>query len=216
MEDALLALVPFLAEQIGAFVAPKAAEETSRPSSVPVPRSIPALPVPRNTTPVQVPTHGAGVTVPFQQEWVGITGNEQGIASILITELHPIKALLPPFCNARLTKLEVVIFASARSVTEPVTVDLVWTPAHYVAGGDRFLDHAGATTFTVGGLDITNGGSLPAPLQYLNPVIKSAIPYVDTPRLNIKYHQMNKEINKGRIASVVIRGEVMLDTPSVF
>lgn len=216
MEDVILSLVPLITSKIADHLS--SSSSPSAPSAImsgdPLP--VPSLPIPRDTTPVQTFSSGSSLTIPFQQEWYGLTGTETGTTSITLTELKPVKKAIESFRNARLQKCEVVIFAAARSVKDPVTVDLAWTPSSLVLDKDRFLDHPGAVSFTVGGLNITNGGLLPAPLQYLNPVIKSPIPYTDAPRLCAQFHQVSKELGKARIASVVIRGEVVVDTPTVY
>ena len=216
MEDAIMALIPFIADKVGSsFATPRS--ESAAPSGQPhTPVSIPTLPVPRNTAPVETHSSGPRLVIPFQQEWYGLTGTETGSASITMSELSAVKDIIKFYQNATLIEVEAAVFAYAPSVDKPLTVELAWTPANVTVGSSAILGVPGGCVFTVGGLNVTNGGLLPAPLQQLNPVVKSPIPYDNQPRINIKFHQIHTTVQNKRTAAVVIRGTLAVDTPTIY
>lgn len=215
MEDALLALLPFVADKVSSRFASARSEGPTTAAQPHTPSDIPTMPVPRDTTPVQSTSTGPRLEIPFQQEWYGLTGTETGVASTTISELARVRDIIKFYQNATLVQVEAVVFAYAPSVDKSLTVELAWTPANTIAGTDM-LNVPGGCVFTVGGLNVTNGGLLPAPLHQLNPIIKSPIPYDNQPRLNIKFHQVHTSVQNKRTAAVVIRGIVAVDTPAIY
>lgn len=216
MEDALLALVPLFADKVSSYLATPRSENAPAAALPHTPGNIPSMPVPRDTSKVQVPHRGPRLEIPFQQEWYGLTGTETGTASTTISELSNVKNIINFYENATLIQLEAVIFAYAPSVDKSLTVELAWTPANLTLGNKAILGTPGGCVFTVGGLNVTNGGILDAPLHHLNPVIKSPIPYDNQPRLNIKFHQVHTSVQNRRSAAVIIRGVVAVDTPTIY
>lgn len=216
MEDALLALVPLIADKVGGLLASPRSESSPHTLQPHTPASIPTLPIPRNTSPVATLSSGPRLIIPFQHEWYGLTGTETGSASTTISELPAVKNIIKYYENASLVELEAVVYAYAPSVEKPLTVELAWTPANLTVGGNAILSVPGGCVFTVGGLNVTNGGLLPAPLHQLNPVVKSPIPYDNQPRINIKFHQVHTSIQNKRTASVIIRGSLAVDTPTIY
>lgn len=216
MEDAIMALIPFLADKVGSRFTSPASESTPTTHQPHTPSNIPTLPIPRNTTPVQSTSTGSRLEIPFQFEWYGLTGTETGTASVTMSELAPVKDIIKYFQNASLLDLEAVIYAYAPSVEKPLSVELAWTPANVIVGGGTILAVPGGCVFTVGGLNVSNGGILPAPLQQLNPIVKSPIPYDNQPRLNVKFHQIHTTVQNKRTASIIIRGLLAVDTPTVY
>lgn len=216
MEDALMAIVPLIADKISSHFTSSTTEEAPASRLPHTPGRIPVLPVPRDTTPVQSLSSGARLEIPFQQEWYGLTGTETGSASITISELANVKDIIKFYQNATLLHAEAAVFAYAPSVDAPLTVELAWTPANVTVGSSAILGVPGGCVFTVGGLNVTNGGLLPAPLHQLNPVVKSPIPYDNQPRLNIKFHQIHTTVQNKRTAAVIIRGTIAVDTPTIY
>lgn len=216
MEDALLAILPLIADKVSSAVAGSRSEGTTPASQPHTPGNIPTMPIPRNTTPVETHSSGPRLVVPFQQEWYGLTGTETGTASITISELSSVKDIIKFYQNATLVEVEAAVFAYAPSVDKPLTVELAWTPANVTVGSNAVLGVPGGCVFTVGGLNVTNGGLLPAPLHQLNPIVKSPIPYDNQPRLNIKFHQIYTTVQNKRTAAVVIRGSIAVDTPTIY
>lgn len=216
MEDALMAIVPFIADKISNHFAGQTTESASHASQPHTPGNIPSLPVPRNTTPLATLSGGPRLEIPFQQEWYGLTGTETGAASTTISALSNVKSIIKYYQNATLVHVEAAIFAYAPSVEKPLTVELAWTPAHVTVGSDGILDVPGGCIFTVGGLNVTNGGILTAPLHQLNPIIKSPIPYDNQPRINAKFHPIYDKVQNKRTAALVIRGIILVDTPTVY
>lgn len=215
MEDAILALLPFVADKVSARFATPRSESSANSNQPHTPVDIPTVPIPRDTTPVQTLSSGPRLEVPFQQEWYGLTGTETGTASTTISELSRVRDIIKFYQNATLIHVEAVVFAYAPSVDKSLTVELAWTPANTTAGNDM-LNVPGGCVFTVGGLNVTNGGLLPAPLHQLNPIIKSPIPYDNQPRLNVKFHQVHTTVQNKRTAAVIIRGVVAVDTPAIY
>lgn len=215
MEDAILALVPLIADKIGSHFTNSASQSSADADQPHSPSNIPTLPIPRNTTPVQTRSSGPRLRIPFQKEWHALTGTETGNVSVKICELSCVKDIIKYYQNATLLEVEAVVFAYAPSVAKPLTVELAWTPANITVEGD-ILAVPGGCVFTVGGLNVTNGGLLPAPLQQLNPVVKSPIPYDNQPRLNAKFHQIHTTVQNKRTAAIVIRGVLEVDTPTIY
>lgn len=216
MEDAIMALIPFIADKIGSRLTTPSSESNPASNQPHTPGSIPTMPIPRNTTPVQSTSSGARLELPFQHEWYGLTGTETGTASVTISEINSVRDIIKYFQNATLLEVEAVIYAYAPSVAKPLSVELAWTPANVVVGEGSILAVPGGCVFTVGGLNVSNGGILSAPLQQLNPIVKSPIPYDNQPRLNVKFHQIHTTIQNKRTASLLIRGVIAVDTPTVY
>lgn len=211
-----MALVPLIADKVGSHFTSPRTEGSPAPNQPHTPANIPTLPVPRNTEPVQTLSSGHRLTIPFQQEWYGLTGTETGNASITISELAVVKDIIKFYQNATLIEVEAAVFAYAPSVEKSLTVELAWTPANVTVGSSAILGVPGGCVFTVGGLNVTNGGILPAPLHQLNPVVKSPIPYDNQPRINVKFHQIYTTVQNKRAAAVVIRGLLAVDTPTIY
>lgn len=171
--------------------------------------------VPPSVSPTAVHS-GSSVNIPFQQEYYGLTGGETGHASTTVPELSNVRDIIRYYQLCELVELEAVIFPSAGAYKTPLTVDLLWTPADVLAGA-VVLSKPGAVRFTIGGLNITNSGALPCPLQYVNRVIKSPVSYTNSPRLNVVFHKVpDHRPNTGTSGSLVIRGVLKCSVPTVF
>lgn len=216
MEYAIEALIPYLADKVGALLAPSSSP--SDPTVVlpsdsnnvrPLPISVPS---PLSTP--KAPRPSSSVTLPFQHLYYDLTGTESGTTSTTVVELSSIKSLIKYYRNARLVSVEAVLFATSNSVSTPVTIDLVWTTADVTA--TDILSTPGGVRFTLGGLNVTNGGELPCPLDYINPIIKAPLSFSDSPRLCVKFHKISDKNNSPKLGVLLIRGKVSVDTPAVY
>ncbi|AVH76850.1 coat protein [Bee Macula-Like virus 2] len=160
---------------------------------------------------------GHFVDVPFQHLFYDLTGTETKSTSTTVQVIAPVKSLIQNFRDAQVVSLEAVVFPTANSLKIPVTVDLAWTPADVTASGTQVITTPGSARVTVGGLNLLNQGVLPCNLNYVNPCIKSPLPYTNHPRLNVHFMESpdaKLEGVKATIkASVFIRGILRLGHP---
>lgn len=225
MEALLELLIPLVSSTAANAITNKITNPTTQSSSsselvvhpAPVnhvePLSLPLAPSPHLPRPQ---TANPSVTIPFQFQWYGLTGQEKGHTSITITEISIVKEITKFYRDVTLSHLEAVIFAGSRSYSEPVTIELCWTPATN-AISSNILDHPGAIRFCVGGLNLTNSGVLPCDLNYINPIVKSPISYDNAPRLNVHFNQNEgSKINTGTSGSLIIRGSLNCSVPSIY
>lgn len=163
------------------------------------------------------PRSGSSVTIPFQYFAAGLTGTEQKIYTITANSLDVITRHTKYYRDAELTHLEAVVFPKAESYKIPVTVDLVWTPADVTMAFGDVMKTPGSARITAGGLNLVNHGVLPCDLNYVNPIIKCPIPYTNSPRLHVDFHQSKDAVDEGlkakEKASVYIRGTIRLSHP---
>lgn len=145
------------------------------------------------------------ISIPFQDLVLSVTGETSASFSQTIAACHPVKRHSQYFRDCWVSKLEAVIFPSASSLNSPVTVDLAWTPADVIAQGDAVLATPGSARLTVGGLSIYHQGVVSCDLGHINSIIKSAIPYTNSPRLNVFVLPSPKATTDVK-AVVVIRG----------
>lgn len=71
MEDALLAILPLIADKVSSAVAGSRSEGATPAAQPHTPGNIPTMPIPRNTTPVETHSSGPRLVVPFQQDGTG-------------------------------------------------------------------------------------------------------------------------------------------------
>lgn len=148
-------------------------------------QSLPQAPTPPLGSSLGRSSHS--IIVPFQHLYFDLTGTESKSASITVQSIPKVVKLIALFRDAYLTSLEAVVFPSAPSLKIPVTVDLAWTTADLTVDGKDVLATPSSARITVGGLQLLHQGILPANLGYINPIIKSPIPYTNHPRLNIHF-----------------------------
>lgn len=169
-------------------------------------------PTPSTTISQRVP----GVDIPFQHLFYDLTGSESGHTSITIPTIPSVACFSKFFRDVSLLRLEAAIYSSYPAYTTPVTVDLAWTPANVTLGSD-VLHSPGGVRFTVGGLNITDSGILPCNLSYMNPIIKSPVPYDNHPRLNVRFHLHKKTSAQAPIAAtIIIRGVAHCAHPTIY
>nr|WBM81660.1 MAG: coat protein [Myotis brandtii tymo-like virus 1] len=159
----------------------------------------------------------SGVTIPFQFWAAGLRGTEKNIYTVTVNSLDVITRHTKYYRDAQLTHLEAVVYPTSNSYKIPVTVDLVWTPADVTLSTGEVMKTPGSAKITVGGLNLVNHGVLACDLGYVNPILKSPIPYTNSPRLNIDFHQSPEAVAEGTRSTekgdVYIRGVVRLSHP---
>nr|QQG34659.1 CP [Nasturtium officinale macula-like virus 1] len=187
------------------------------PGSDRVPLSVQALPT-QSPLPLEVavPRSSHCLNMPFQVEVAGLLGYEEKSMSTVVNSLDTVKRITKYFRDAELISLEAVVYPMAGAYKYPVTVDLAWTPADVNVTGADVLNTPGSSRITSGGIHLMNHGVLTANLSYINPIIKSPIPYVNSPRLNFLFHvnpDVPKDKDQKRKASVFIRGVIRVSHP---
>lgn len=157
--------------------------------------------------------------IPFQRLYFDLTGTESKSNSVTVQSLPNVANIIKGYRDAYLVHLEAVVFPSAPSLKIPVTVDLCWTTADVTVEGSNVLATPSSARITIGGLALMHQATLPCDLGYINPIIKSPIPYTNHPRLNIFFHLNQDAVNEGTSAktkaSVVIRGSISVSHPLV-
>lgn len=204
---------------------------TSRPNSSPmdvqpVPssdrvvlssQSLPSAPAPPLGSSLGRSSHS--LIIPFQKLFYDLTGAETKSTSTTISALANVASIIKPFRDAEIITLEAVVFPTAAALKIPVTVDLAWTTADVTVEGATVLATPSSARITVGGLALMHHASLPCPLNYINPIIKSPIPYTNHPRLCLYFHPSKDAIAQRTEAdtkgSVVIRGTIRVSHPLV-
>lgn len=119
--------------------------------------------------------------------------------------------------DAYLTHIEAVVYPSALSLKVPITIDLAWTPADLNIVKSNVLAVPSSSRFTIGGLSILHSGSLPCDLAYINPIVKSPIPYTNSPKLYYQVYTNPDAANTSNIvkATLVVRGRISLSHPTI-
>ncbi|APG77678.1 hypothetical protein [Hubei macula-like virus 2] len=175
-----------------------------------------ALP-PAPSTPSHISSFpsSSSVKVPFQYVWFGLDGTESKNASITIPEIPSVKKIIAFFRDAKLVNLEAAVYPHFDCLEKPITVDLMWSPSDTVPSGS-ILNCPGAVCFTVGGQFLSQSGILPCDLNFMNPIIKSPIPYTNHPRLNAKFYKNQTELQSHRKATIIIRGIIACAHPTVY
>lgn len=157
--------------------------------------------------------------IPFQRLYFDLTGTETNSNSVTVQSLPNVASIIKGYRDAYIVQLEAIVFPSAPSLKIPVTVDLCWTTADVTVEGVNVLATPSSARITIGGLALMHQATLPCDLGYINPIIKSPIPYTNHPRLNIFFHQNADAVAEGTKAktkaSVIIRGSVSVSHPLV-
>lgn len=159
------------------------------------------------------------LVIPFQRLYYDLTGTETKSTSVTVQSLPNVASIIRGYRDAYLVHLEAIVFPSAPSLKIPVTVDLAWTTADVTVEGTNVLATPSSARITIGGLALMHQANLPCDLGYINPIIKSPIPYTNHPRLNIFFHSNPDALAEGTSAktkaSVVIRGSISVSHPLV-
>lgn len=157
--------------------------------------------------------------IPFQRLYYDLTGTETDSNSVTVQSLTNVASIIKGYRDAYIVQLEAIVFPSAPSLKIPVTVDLCWTTADVTVSGANVLATPSSARITIGGLALMHQATLPCDLGYINPIIKSPIPYTNHPRLNIYFHTNPDAVAEGSKAktkaSVIIRGSISVSHPLV-
>ncbi|QBP37022.1 putative coat protein [Lampyris noctiluca tymovirus-like virus 1] len=175
----------------------------------------PAPPLPLSTSHTSSRRPNTGVIVPFQIMLQEFTGAIPDSYTYTISGLPKIQTLIKPFRDVVLLRLEAIVFPLAPSYKNPVTVDLAFTPNDVVVAGSSIIDTPGSARLTAGGLHLLQSGVVNCDLQYINNIVKSPIPYSNTPRINFRCHK-NPDVattSTTTLACVCIRGSLHLMHP---
>lgn len=215
---------------VNAFSSSKPAQTSSSPSNPldmqPMPSSDSVLLSSQPLPPAPPPPLGSSLgqsshrlIIPFQRLYFDLTGTESKSNSVTVQSLPNVASIIKGYRDAYIVHLEAIIFPSAPSLKIPVTVDLCWTTADVTVEGSNVLATPSSSRITIGGLALMHQATLPCDLGYINPIIKSPIPYTNHPRLNIFFHQSQDAVNEGvnakTKASVIIRGSISVSHPLV-
>lgn len=226
MLPAATALTELLAPKVIDALKPASSPDSPLPASSPpmVPGSLPGddrvvlstQSLPPNPPPPLGSSLGRSSSVvrfPFQDKILDVSGKERLNYSQLVSSCAPVKRHIHYFRDAWVSELEAVVFPSALSLKTPVTVDLCWTGADIAPSGENVLATPASARLTIGGLALLHQGILPADLGHINPIIKSPIPYSNTPRLSI-YTFANPDVSDDQSrATVYIRGIIHCSHP---
>lgn len=171
------------------------------------------LPLPPRPVMSQDTITAAGIVIPFQfllHNCVPAVANR--LISTPVMANPRMLQITTGFRYATLENIELVMFPNARAAETPISVAAVWTPADVAVVADNLLTVPGSTVFTAGSYSMSHSFVLPADLNYLNPVIKSPIPFVDSPRISavvLRSPEAEAEAN----GYLLIRGNLRLSHP---
>lgn len=215
-------LLPTALNAIPQLVSPNTA---AQPQAMDAPRddrvhlmSAPLPPAPTIAPSTQQMQRTPGLTIPFQFLFYDLDGTESKTTSKTVADIDTVKAITQLYRDATLSSLEAVIYPSAAAIKDPVTVDLLWTSANVTFGeGDSVIKSPTSVRFTVGGLAITQQGVLPCDLSFVNPIIKSPVPYTNHPVLHASFHQSGPQETKNKTrATIFIRGNIKVSHPIIY
>nr|UCJ00695.1 polyprotein [Grapevine Syrah virus 1] len=161
---------------------------------------------------VQETSGGPAITVPFQ--WVAlVVKSESTIFTVDPPRAKSLTQLIGPYRHARLLSLEAILMPTLNAFQNPVTVHMVWTVNTVQPASGEELFYPGGQALTVGGpVSMSALATVPADVSRLNPVIKGAVAFLDTPRLTGTTMKCAKS-ETSPMAYVVIRGTLALSGP---
>lgn len=173
----------------------------------------PAPPLPLGPTPSAPRNHprmSPGVIIPFQAVVANFTGGISESYTKTLPSINVISTIIKPYRDVTLLDLEAVVYPSAESYKHPLTIDIAWTPADVTVTGNSILSTPGSARITCGGLNLLNQGVVLCDLSHINCIVKSPIPYTNTPRLNYLPHKSNDVPATATTdtATLVIRGNL--------
>lgn len=120
--------------------------------------------------------------------------------------------------TASVSDLDLVIFPTLHSVSHPVTVTVLWTPASLLPTSSNCTSIHGAQIYTFGG----NGGNT-SPIFHscdfgsISPIVKDPFSRSDTPRITIKFQATQTESKTPvSLAELLIRGKLNCGAPALF
>lgn len=164
------------------------------------------------------PTHGLGflghgtrITLPFSEYLVS---HKTGGAYH-----HIVSSKLADVCKsfrfAQLVQLEYVLLPNKDSASHKWHVDMAWTTADVanITEVSKIIAHPASSRYVQ--TMATNSIMpvvLPCPLAGVNPIIKDAVPYLDTPKLHCIFTTDEAQY---WFADSVIRGVIVVGDPSI-
>lgn len=155
-------------------------------------------------------------TFPFQDKILDCNHFKSASSTLFFSQLvsncKPVKRHILYFRDAWVSNLEAVVFPNAVSFKYPITIDLAWTTADISPSANQVLATPASARITAGGLSLLHQGVLPADLGHLNPIVKSPIPYSNTPRLTISILEGSDDPGSSQ-AVVYIRGIIHASHP---
>lgn len=175
----------------------------------------PAPPLPISNSHSSSRRPNSGIIIPFQIMLEEFTGAVPDSFTYTISGIKQIQTLVKPFRDAVLLSLEAIVFPFAASYKNPLTIDVAFTPADVTVANNNIINTPGSARLTCGGLNLLQSGVVNCDLSYINSILKSPIPYSNTPRINFKPH-LNSDIEKTStipLACLCVRGQVHLMHP---
>lgn len=184
------------------------------PAANPVSSSIapPSLPT---QAPIPVPVQtGVSVVVPFCTWIASVSASQAATESKLLSTLSQVSKIIHNYRDASLLHAELVIFPSANAAKYPVTIQLCWSPGDSVPTKTNIHNYAMFTQTSIGVYTLSRNFLLPIDLNYISPVLKSPIPYVNCPRVTVIYEATDTSAPAQTYsASVYARGKILLSNP---
>nr|CAH2618956.1 putative coat protein [Oxera neriifolia tymo-like virus]CAI5384016.1 putative coat protein [Oxera neriifolia tymo-like virus] len=220
MDVALTSLLPSIVAAVKDVLASKDPQDLPQPTAADSGSSVrmvdpPAPPSTHRLLSTQPSRSSSSITLPFQFSVFDITGTESKTFSLSLASSKAILNLTKPYRFAKLTKLEAVVFTLGPAMTYPQTIDLAWTPAFTTLTEGDFMNTYGSERIVIGGpVNLPSHSIVPANLQIMNPTLKDAISYSDTPRLNLRFWQTSTSTTPAICGTVIIRGTIDAQAPT--
>jgi hypothetical protein len=171
----------------------------------------PSLPAPPRVLETQAPVH---VDVPFQWVVGSYAGEKNVFVSHTLAAAGRLVKLTSLYRHAKLLHAEVEFAPTWNAFSKPVSASVVWTVADITPATTNEQEYYGGRYLTLGG-PVAMGSTtiIPADLSRINSIIKSAVTYIDGPRLSYTIYANGGTANTS-LVNVTIRGSVRLSSPS--
>lgn len=159
-----------------------------------------------------------GLNIPFQFALHNHMG-EHHFHTHFVAVYHNILEFTKFGRVCQFSQLECVVLPDQHCVEVPITIDVAWTPNDVIPTQTTILSYPGAARLTAGGPVAFAPFVVPCPFESVNRVIKSSIPYGDTPRLSFNCWlntSANTKFKYGNIlATVLLRGALRVSHPAI-
>lgn len=172
----------------------------------------PSIQAPGYTLPKPSTELSPSIVLPFQ--FMATTfGSAETAAQVSLSSSTVIAKLTAPYRHAQLIECCAVITPTALAISNPLTVNLVWTSDNSTAKPTEILNVYGGSSFTFGGaITTTKAVSVPLPMNSINPMLKDSVLYTDTPKL-LAYSAAPSTPSKTPTATIQIYGRIKLSSP---
>jgi hypothetical protein len=144
-----------------------------------------------------------------------LNGTDKGVTFSTVGSSKPAKHLSAPFRQTRFTSLSVVFMPTAESITNPLTVELVWHSADRSILAKEILNVPGAERLVIGGTGGTSQIVVDCPLKQFSPFIKDRLSYNDVPCVSISLNPIKSALEHKSagttppiLCSVVVRAQI--------